>query len=124
VAWIEPSGERYAQYKEITTEIDFFLKTIEEDSGLSSSHTIIINHEYFKKLVEMGDKIIPYLFHVMVEHGASWTILILLRHLTQENPIKPEHVGKFYHIFHDWLGWYLDSPYDKNDDIYHGLVTK
>ena len=122
MACVKPSAERYAEYRVIIEKIDIMLETIDNDTGYQSSHTPILNHEHFKWLVEQGDKIIPYLFHVITHRGCSWTIILLLHQLTSENPIKEEHRGNFYGIIHDWLGWYLTSPYRDKDNIYHGLV--
>lgn len=120
---IEPSGERYRAYQEITDAIDEKLAKIWADTAIHSSFKPTLDHPEFAALVQQGDRIVPYLFHVMTHRGASWTIILLLLKLIPDtNPIKEEHRGDFYAVIHDWLGWYLSSPYRDRDDIYHGLV--
>jgi hypothetical protein len=127
MAWTEPSAEAYAAYSEIAAEINRHLYAIDHDPKVmySSSHNSTREHPHFKALVEMGDRIIPYLFHVLTHRGASWTILLLLHQLVpDENPIRDGHEGCFYGIIHDWLGWFLNSKYRERDDIYAGLVDE
>lgn len=121
--FIEPSRERYEQYKKIANGIDRKLAKIEKDTRFYSGSKPTLNHPKFKALVQQGDRIVPYLFHIITHRGASWTIIfLLLRLLPDTNPIKNEHRGDFYAIIHDLLGWYLNSPYRDIDNIYQGLV--
>lgn len=120
---IEATAERYTVYSEITKEIDRRLTIVHEETLYYSSHKPILEHSDFKWLVEQGDKIIPYLFHVITHRGCTWVIILLLSKIAPVNPVQVEHRGQLYHILHDWLGWYLDSEYHKlKDNIYHGLV--
>ena len=80
-----------------------------------------MDHPDFKALVEMGDRIIPYLMHKGVNSGFSWTILMLLGILSGETPVPEEHGGKFYLQIADWIVWFENSKYGHHD-IYFGLV--
>lgn len=117
----EVSCENYAKCKAITNKIDMLLQGIEKDTAYSSTFNVKFNHESFKELVNMGDKIIPYLFYLGVQRGFSWTIMLLLNSITNENPIKKEHVGKYYHSVSDWLIWFTNSKYC-NSNVYFDLI--
>ena len=117
----EVSCENYAKCKAITNKIDMLLRNIEEDTSYLSTFHIKVNHESFKALVSMGDKIIPYLFYLGVQRGFSWTIMLLLGSITNENPIKKEHAGKYYHSVSDWLIWFTNSKYC-NSNVYFDLI--
>lgn len=117
----EVSGENYQKQKAITNNINRLLKRIAVDTGIFSTHNHTVEHESFKELVAMGDKIIPYLFHLMTEHGGSWTYFLLLEQITGQNPVKPSENGKFIHSMIAWMQWYIDSSYYPSD-IYFGLV--
>ncbi|MEO6302337.1 MAG: hypothetical protein ABIP51_04105 [Bacteroidia bacterium] len=118
---VEVSGENYQKQERITDFIIKHLKQINKDTGHFSTHIHTIRHESFKELVLMGDKIIPYLFHLMLEEGGSWTYFLLLQEITKEQPVKKENYGKFIHSTIDWLQWYVNSKYYPSD-IYFGLV--
>ena len=118
---IEPSGENYRKYEIVANDIDKRLAQIRTDTSVHSSPTPTLEHPDFLALVEMGDRIIPYLFHVMIEHGTSWVHIYLLHQITGMSPILPKHQGDLYGIIYDWLGWFLGSKY-ADSDIYCGLV--
>lgn len=121
---IETNGENYQIFCQQAKEIDDRLDRIYEDVKYHSSLTPTRKHECFKQLVDMGTKIIPYVFHKMTQHGCHWTHLLLLRELVGDQmKIPAEHQGQFTHIMTDWLIWYLDSSY-YNHDVYYGLVNE
>lgn len=118
------NGENYQKQKKITDEINAFISEIKRDTGMFSTHNHIFEHPRFKQLVEMGDKIVDYIFYLMFEHGSDWVLLHLLNMIVKENkPIIPkEHRGSFVNLTVDWEVWFLQSDYHKNHDIYYGLV--
>lgn len=120
---VEVNSENYNKQRAITDIIDAHLLKIENETGLFSNPNYMLRHDSFKELVAMGDKIVNYLFHIMFEHGSSWIILHILRQIVENKPnIPKEHMGKFKHITVDWMTWYLESDYYKNNDIYYNLV--
>ena len=119
---IEVNGENYQKQKEITDNIDRLLQEIEDETGLYSTMLPTLEHRNFKILVEIGDKIIPYLFYKMFQQGNSWTYFLLLQEITKQNPISKEHAGSFYHHIMYWLQWYIDSKYFKHD-VYYNLLN-
>jgi hypothetical protein len=118
---IETNEKNYHKYCTITEEIDTLINNVTQHYRLSLSHVGMDKHPDFIKIVEMGDKIVNYLFCKILNHGSSWVILKLLSAITNQNPIKREHAGSFVAIISDWLVWYIDSDYYKNNDVYHGL---
>jgi len=59
--------------------------------------------------------------HLLTQESGDWVYFMLLHDITGENPIKKGHEGRYYHIFIDWLSWYVESKYYPSD-IYYGLV--
>lgn len=119
---VEVNGDNYNKCKKITDEIDALLEKIKDDTMCSSSHSATTEHENFKKLVAMGDRTIPYLFHLMTQYGCNWTHILLMFELKgNEIHIPEEHYGGYYHIFADWMQWYIKSPY-VNHESYYGLL--
>lgn len=113
--------ENHKKYLEIITEIDNCLSKIKKDTGMLSFHDFD-NHADYQKLINMGDKIIPYLFFYATQrNGFSWVILSLFSKLSGENPVQKQHYGKFMHIISDWMNWFIKSKY-VNNNVYHGLV--
>lgn len=122
---IEPSAENFAKQLAITNQINQHLNSIEEETGGCSFHAPILKHSSFLELVQMGDKIVNYLFYLIFENGSNWTILLLLDKIVKDKPeIPKEHAGKFKHIVVDWMNWYLTSDYYKRNDVYFNLVSK
>jgi hypothetical protein len=118
----EVNTENYLKFREVALEINKKLKQIEQDTGFHSSPSPTLEHKDFRSLVEMGEKIIPYIFYRGTQEGWSWTLLLLLSEIVTEKPVLPgELAGKYMHVVHRWLGWYLDSKYS-DTDIYYGLV--
>lgn len=118
---VEVSGENFQKYLVKTNEIRQLLVQIEEETGGMSTHVHKLRHPDFKKLVDMGEVIIPYIFHLITHEGAGWVYFLLLQQITGENPVKTEHLGRFVHHIIAWLSWYVESKYYPSD-IYHGLV--
>ena len=119
---VQVSAENFQKQQRITAHIDSLLKGIHQDTGGRSTHIHTVRHPNFKVLVEMGDKIIPYLFYKITQSGGSWVYFLLLQEITKENPAK-ENSGKFMHSLRDWLTWYIESKYYPSD-IYFGLVEE
>jgi hypothetical protein len=120
---VEVSAENYQKQQLITNEIVSLLKEIKRDTGGMSTTYHIMKHPNVQKLLDMGDKIVNFLFYLTVEYGADWVVFEILRQLTNQNPVKKENVGKFIHTTIDWLNWYVESDYYKNNDIYYNLVN-
>lgn len=119
---VEVSAENYKKQQIITDEIVALIKEIKRDTGHMSTMYHKMKHPNVQKLLDMGDKIVNFLFYLISEYGGDWVVFEILRQLTKQNPVKTENVGKFIHTTIDWLSWYVESDYYKNNDIYYGLV--
>ena len=118
-----PSAENFQKQLAITTVIDSHIKTIEDETGLYSFSKPILKHPLFLELIDMGDKIVNYLFYLMFEYGSSRVILLLLDKIVTDKHVMPKEIaGKFYHQTVEWMKWYLESDYYKNNNIYYNLV--
>lgn len=118
---VEATAENFAKQQLITNEIDKHLRMIHHDTAHMSTHNHTVNHDSFKSLVAMGDKIIPYIFHKMTQYGGSWTYFLLLHEITKEQPVDSKQFGNFIKSTIAWLQWYVQSKYYPSD-IYFGLV--
>jgi hypothetical protein len=118
---MEVNSQNFKKYLEIVTEIDNCLYNIKKDTSIFSFPKYL-EHQDYKTLINMGGRIIPYLFHYATqEHGFSWIIMSLLSELSGENPVSKEHEGKFAHQISDWMNWFINSKYIESD-VYHDLI--
>lgn len=118
---VEVNSENFKKYLEIISEINNYISNIEKESGGFSTPRYI-NHTDYQKLLSMGDKIIPYLFHYAIqEHGFSWMLLSIITELSGETPVLKEHYGRFNHQVSDWMNWFIKSKYIEYD-VYHNLI--
>lgn len=81
-----------------------------------------MKHPNVQKLLNMGDKIINFLFHLSLEYGSDRVVFEIIKEIIKVNPVQKESVGKLYHETRDWYNWYVESDYYKNNDIYYNLV--
>lgn len=119
---VETNAENYQKQKKITDEIDSLLEEIDADTAHCSTMRAMLEHPSYAKLVAMGDKIIPYLFYVATQHGASWVHFSLFSELSKANPIPKQDLGRFDRTLMHWLRWYTENPKYQNIDVYFGLV--
>ncbi len=57
----------------------------------------------YQAIIEMGAEVLPFIFAEMQTQPHHW--FIALRHLTNENPVKPESKGNIQKMTNDWLEW-------------------
>lgn len=119
----ETSAEKYSAFYEIANRIDQLLFEIKEDTKFHSNLNYVTSHPSYIKLIDMGEKIIPYLFRCATQHGASWIHFALFAELSKENPIPPEDNGRFERILMHWLRWYTENSKYQNLDVYYGLCN-
>jgi hypothetical protein len=119
----EVNAENYRKFRVIADEINKKLSQISHDTGGYSTHVHTIRHKDFVSLVDMGEKIVPYVFYLGTEKGWSWTLLLLLNEIAPHPPvIAPDDRGRFMNLIHTWLGWYIGQERYKNIGVYLGLV--
>lgn len=118
---VEVSVENYQKFKVVAEEINSKLEKVREATKFHSSPRPTYEHEDFKSLVKMGDRIVPYIFYISMQEGWDWTLLMLLGEILPEVEQPEAIAGRFMHQVHHWLGWYLSSKYSESD-VYFGLV--
>ncbi|HAI76622.1 MAG TPA: hypothetical protein DCM08_10275 [Microscillaceae bacterium] len=60
------------------------------------------NETYFH-LLAMGKSIVPFMIQELVRGKNVW--FAALQKLTQDNPVKKEHIGKPDLMANDWIEW-------------------
>ncbi len=85
------------------------LERLSQDTGIYSGSRERANHPNVKKIVAFGDLATRYLLTKMAAGEHHWEYLILLRELTGENPVPPEHRGYIEAMSLDWLRWAKDA---------------
>ncbi len=66
-------------------------------------------HPAYQRIVEMGVDAIPLLLHEMEHRPGHW--FWALKHITGENPMRPEHAGNLKCMTEDWLAWGKERGY-------------
>ena len=75
---------------------------LNETRFLSDPSEVYSNDNYIK-IIELGKKVIPYLIEDLETANTDW--LFALHQITGDDPIAPNHVGKFGLMKSDWLNW-------------------
>ena len=78
------------------------LNSWEEETGVISSTTVIINNQYYQKIIQMGKKAIPFIIEELKENRNP-DLMYALRVITGENPVPPESRGKVKEMISKWL---------------------
>lgn len=121
---VKVSAENFQKQLAVAAVIHKHINEVEDATGgLSIIHRAITEHPDFKALVAMGDKITNYIFHLILENGVNRIYFFLLPLIVKNPPEVPrEHAGRIIHQTIDWLNWYVNSDYYKNNDVYFNLV--
>lgn len=72
-----------------------------KDTQHTSSLKKMIEHQSYKRIIEMGHDVLPLLFRELNAHRDHW--LVALNKITNEDPARPN--GTFSEAVEDWLGW-------------------
>src|SRR6185437_259365 len=87
------------------TTLGELLERLDEDTGMYSGSRERTHHPNVKKIVAFGDLATRYILTKMAAGEFHWEHFILLRELTGENPVLPEHRGYVAIMTLDWLRW-------------------
>lgn len=74
----------------------------EECAHLSSMHQVA-QHPAYVEIVGMGPRALPLILKELEQRPNHW--FWVLRAITQENPVLPEHRGVISEMAQDWLNW-------------------
>jgi hypothetical protein len=80
-----------------------------EEIKYQSSIDSIINNDYYKKILSMGWKVVPYIIDALKAKPNH--LFLALSEITGENPVKPEHYGKIKDITRDWIEWWNEKSH-------------
>jgi hypothetical protein len=118
---VKVSAENFQKSKFVINEIYALLHELHNDTGGYSTSIHILEHPNFEKLIAKGDRIVPFLFYTIMQHGVDWVTFLLLEKITGEHPVPKESTGKLYEVLIAWLQWFVNSKY-YHTDVYYGLV--
>ena len=63
----------------------------------------------YLKIIAMGPDAIPMILNEMRRHPDHW--FTALHVLTEANPVKKEHRGRFTAMVNDWIVWGKENGY-------------
>jgi hypothetical protein len=108
-----PTARRLKRGVQVTPALEDHFKTIVErwhsDTRHTSSLTKMITHPTYKRIIELGPKVLPLLFRELSERPNHW--LVALNAITREDPAA---VGStFGEAVQAWLAWGRERGYLK-----------
>lgn len=116
--------KKYNEYlfvrEQIKIEFDKLSEEAEAMSGFYSglfpnfwtSEDIKVNTSWYKKILNLGEPIIPFLLEKLnTDKGHIW--LPALNILTNHNPVPESHTNKCELIIEDWKNWGKENGYIK-----------
>ena len=80
----------------------------EETEFVSSSSAIVLNGAY-QQIIGMGQAAIPLILRRLESEEGHW--FWALKHITGEDPVLPQKVGKFEKMREIWLTWGRECRY-------------
>jgi hypothetical protein len=80
-----------------------------EETKTLSSTTDRAMHSAYQDIIGMGERVVPLILREMQEHGGHW--FWALRHITRQNPVRPEDAGKIQRMTEAWLRWGRENHY-------------
>jgi hypothetical protein len=75
----------------------------EEDNQYVSSTSQIVEHPAFRRIVELGDAVVPLLLAEVRRRPSH--LVIALKRITDADPAAPEDRGKFRAMADAWVKW-------------------
>jgi len=73
------------------------------DTKYSSSMQLAALHPVYRKIIELGRPVVPYLINDMKSTGTHW--FIALSAITDADPILEQHAGDVTSMIQDWVNW-------------------
>jgi hypothetical protein len=92
----------------IKASFNYYYEEWNKEIKYQSSTDDITNNSFFKKIIDLGSEVIPYIIEVLRD-TPSFLIVALYR-ITGENPVSPDHCGKIKEMTKDWIEWW-DKKY-------------
>jgi hypothetical protein len=106
-----PTGRRLKRGARVSPELTAHFETIVEkwhkDTRHTSSLTKMITHPSYRRIIEIGPKVLPLLFKELNERPNHW--LVALNAITREDPAPTG--STFGEAVQAWLAWGRDRGY-------------
>lgn len=90
-------------------QFEQLFQTWKSETALLSSATAIINHPAYQKMIQMGEKVLPFMF-IKLQNDPQHLFYALYQ-ITGENPVPLAHAGNFKKMIADWLNWAIPKGY-------------
>ncbi len=78
-----------------------------DETGLFSFERQWAAHPAYQRILEMGEKVVPFILRELQDRPAHW--FGALHTITGENPVPPESAGNFQAMTKAWLQWGRES---------------
>lgn len=98
------------------TQVEFdvlYFKWYNDIGGYSTVYHMV-NNKYFKEIVALGDDAIPLILNCLRKRSSF--IFYALEEITNEKPVKREHIGHVNLQIKDWLEWGVNKGFIKSID--------
>ena len=80
-----------------------------EETGPLSSPTRKAAHPAYQQIIEMGERVIPFILQDMQNHPAHWSMA--LQAITGENPVPKVAAGHVAEVANAWTEWGRDKGF-------------
>ena len=94
---------------DVTIKFHNLAKKWKEETLLTSSVNEIESNQSYLDIVDMGEKVLPFIFQDLKSEPAFW--FHALEEITRYNPIKYAHRGFVKLMVEDWLKWRNEHGY-------------
>lgn len=81
-----------------------------ETGGLSLSERIVKN-QYYKNIINLGPRILPFIFKDMQKEPYYWFEALEQLIKPKIDPIAAQHYGNMEKMTNDWLNWAKENNY-------------
>jgi hypothetical protein len=109
---VENQQQPVVTINSIEASFNQFYEEWNKEIKYQSSTDVMLESDYFKKIVALGKEVVPYIIEIL-KKTPSFLIIALLQ-ITGENPVKPAHCGKIKEMTRDWMEWW-DRRYSTLD---------
>jgi hypothetical protein len=80
-----------------------------EETFVLSSTTEICSHPAYLEIINMGDKVIPFILEDLQESPSHW--FSALRSITGNDPVLPQQRGRMKQMAKAWIDWGFENGY-------------
>jgi hypothetical protein len=95
--------------KQLADRFEALFQQWKQETLFSSSGSEITNHPAYQSIIELGPSVVPFVLIKLQEDPQH--LFYALFKITDENPVKPNHVGMLTKMKEDWLEWGATKGY-------------